>query len=380
MRIGLLAPPVEPVPPPTYGGTERVVATLADALVARGHDVVLFASGDSHTRARLEPIVERAIWLDERPLDPQPLWTVAMTRAYAHAADLDVMHNHADHFAFSLARCVATPTLTTAHGRLDRPELREVYREFHEMPVVSVSLAQRRPLPGVRWVANIYHGYADDLYTPRYDRGTYLAFCGRFSPEKGIMTAIEAAVRAGVPLKIAARLPRPDRTERDLVLEHRYFEEVVLPRIRREPLVEYLGELDESGKQSFYENALALLFPIDWPEPFGLVMIEALACGTPVLARPRGSVPEVIRDGVTGYHCETVDDFVAAIGRLDRLDRRACRAEFDARFTAEEMAARYERAYERVISEASVTPLFIAQAGDVPAADVRKNEEAAPAD
>jgi glycosyltransferase involved in cell wall biosynthesis len=348
MRIGLLAPPVEPVPPPTYGGTERVVATLADALVDRGHDVTLFASADSRTRARLVPTVERAIWHDDRFVDPLPFWTLTIARAYAHASDLDVMHNHCDHVAYPMARVSPIPTVTTLHGRLDLPELRDLYREFREQPLVSVSVAQRAPLLFANWVANIYHGYAADLYRPSFGRGSYLAFCGRISREKGVTTAIEAAVGSGVPLRIAARHPRADRVEHDLIDEHRYWEEVVLPRIRREPLVEYVGELDEAGKQELYAGALALLFPIDWPEPFGLVMIEALASGTPVIARPRGSVPEVIRDGVTGYHCETVQDMIRAIDRVDVIDRRACRAEFEARFTADAMAEQYERVYAEV--------------------------------
>jgi glycosyltransferase involved in cell wall biosynthesis len=335
--------------------------------------VTLFASGGSRTRARLVPVVERALWHDDRYSDPAPFWVLATTRAYAHASEIDVMHNHSDLFAYSVARLVPVPTVTTLHGRLDLPELREVYREFREQPVVSVSLAQRAPLPRAHWVGNVYHGYAEDLYRPVYEPGSYLAFCGRVSPEKGIMRAIDAAVRSGVPLKIAARRPRPDRMEDGLRAEHRYWEDVVLPRIRTEPLVEYVGELDEAGKQELYGGASALLFPIDWPEPFGLVMIEALACGTPVLARPRGSVPEVIRDGVTGYHCETVDEMVDAIGRLDRIDRRACRAEFEARFTANGMAEQYERIYEQVRAEASQPVEVGPPAKAIPPADL--NEE-----
>jgi glycosyltransferase involved in cell wall biosynthesis len=362
MRIGLLAPPVEPVPPPNYGGTERVVATLADALVDRGHEVTLFASADSRTRARLVPTVERAIWHDDRYVDPLPFWTLAVSRAYAHASELDVMHNHCDHLAYPVARLSPIPTVTTLHGRLDLPELEDLYREFREQPLVSVSLAQRSPLPDAHWVANIAHGYAEDLYQPSYAPGRYLAFCGRFAREKGVMTAIDAAVQSGLPLKIAARRPRADRMELDLRDESEYWEDIVLPRIRREPLVEYVGEVDEAGKQELYAGALALLFPIDWPEPFGLVMIEALACGTPVLARPRGSVPEVIRDGITGFHCETVSDFVRAIGLVDLIDRAACRAEFEARFTADTMAARYEQVYERATRETSESPLLWAPA------------------
>ena len=345
------------MPPPTYGGTERVVSTLADALVDRGHEVTLFASADSHTRARLVPTVERAIWHDARYVDPMPFWTLTVARAYAHADELDVMHNHCDHVAYPLARVSPIPTVTTLHGRLDLPELRELYREFREQPLVSVSIAQRAPLPFANWAANVYHGYPDDLYRPSFARGSYLAFCGRFSEEKGVMMAIDAAVQSGTPLKIAARQPRADRIEHDLIAEDRYWQEIVLPRIQKEPLVEYVGELDEAGKQELYSGAMALLFPIDWPEPFGLVMIEALACGTPVLARPRGSVPEVIRPGVAGFHCETTSDFVQAIGRLDLIDRRACRNEFETRFTADGMAARYEEVYGEVLGTSTAQDL-----------------------
>jgi glycosyltransferase involved in cell wall biosynthesis len=348
---------VESVPPLTYGGTERVVASLADALVDRGHDVTLFASGDSRTRARLEPIVERSIWHDDRFTDPLPFWTLAIDRAYRHAGELEVMHNHADYFAYARARVSPVPTVTTAHGRLDLPELREVYSEFREMPLVSISLAQRRPLPEANWVANIAHGYPLDLYRPSYERGTYLAFCGRFSKDKGIAPAVEVARRTGIPLKVAARRPRPDRVEDGLREEWEYWDSILRDLIAGEPLVEYLGELGEAEKQELYAGAAALLFPIDWPEPFGLVMIEALACGTPVLARPRGSVPEVIRDGVTGYICETIDEFVEAVGRIDRIDRRECRAEFERRFTADVMAAQYEGVFERLAAREPIVPL-----------------------
>ena len=358
MRIGLLAPPVESVPPETYGGTERVVASLADALVDRGHDVTLFASGDSRTRARLVPTVERAVWHDPRYTDPLPLWTLAVTRAYAHAAELDLMHNHTDHMALAAARLAAVPTVSTLHGRLDLPELREMYAEFPDHPLVAVSHAQRLPLPHARWVGTVYHGYAPDLYRPSLARGTYLAFCGRFSREKGIGWAVEIAKRSGIPLKVAARVPRRDRVEDFMREEWLYWDAVVRDLIAGEPLVEYVGELTESEKQVLYGGALALLFPIDWPEPFGLVMIEALACGTPVLARPRGSVPEIVRNGVTGFHCETVDDFVAALGRIDVIDRAACRADFEDRFTADVMAAQYERIFEGILTPIPATPLL----------------------
>lgn len=349
MRIGLLAPPVERVPPITYGGTERVVATLADALVERGHDVVLFASGDSLTRARLVPTVERAVWHDPRSADPLPYWSLAVAKAYAHADEVDLMHNHTDHMAFAAANLASVPTLSTLHGRVDLPEMAALVAEFPEHPLVSISQAQRRQLPQANWIATIYHGYPGDLYRPSYARGSYLAFCGRFAHEKGIERAVEVARRTGIPLKVAARHPRPDRSEDGLRDEWLYWEAVVRDLIKGEPLVEYVGELSEPEKQAFYSGAMALLFPIDWPEPFGLVMIEALACGTPVLGRPRGSVPEIVRDGVNGFHCETVEDFVAAVDRIGTLEREACRADFEERFTADVMASQYEAVYERLL-------------------------------
>lgn len=347
---------MERVPPITYGGTERVIATLADALVDRGHEVVLFASGDSVTRARLVPTVERAIWHDPRFDDPLPLWSLAVGRAYQHADGLDLMHNHADHTAFAAAQLAPIPTLSTLHGRLDLPELAALVAEFPEHPLVSVSHAQRRQLPHANWLGTIYHGYPRDLYVPSYARGRYLAFCGRFSHEKGIERAIEVARRTGIPLKVAARYPRPDRTEDGLHDEWLYWQAVVRDLIKGEPLVEYVGELSEPEKETFYGGAMALLFPIDWPEPFGLVMIEALACGTPVLGRPRGSVPEIVRDGVNGFHCETVEDFVTAVDRIGTLEREACRADFEERFTADAMAAQYEAIYERVASRETEVP------------------------
>lgn len=361
MRIGLLSPPVERVPPLTYGGTERVVATLADSLVDRGHDVTLFASGDSVTRARLVPTVERAVWHDDRYVDPLPLWTLAIDRAYAHAADLDVLHDHADLLALAAARLAPVLTVTTVHRRLDRPEVLELMRAFPDHPFVSVSDAQRRPIPGARWVGTVHHGYPVGLYRPSLVPGSYLAFCGRFSRDKGIEWAVEVARRSEVPLKIAARHPRPDLTENDLREEWAYWGSTVRDLIAHEPLVEYVGELTEPEKQQLYAGAMALLFPIDWPEPFGLVMIEALACGTPVLARPRGSVPEVVRDGVTGFHCETVDEFVDAVARLGKIDRAACRAEFEQRFAADVMAARYEEIFRTLIGgrDGATLPLSV---------------------
>lgn len=347
MRIGLLAPPLESVPPETYGGTERVVGTLADELVARGHDVTLFASGDSHTRARLVPTVERAIWHDERYQDQLPFWSVAAGRAYARAHELDVMHNHMDFFAFPAARLAAVPTVTTLHGRLDLPELRPLYAEFREQALVSVSRAQRTPLPDANWIATVYHGYPLDLYAPSYETGRYLAFCGRISPDKGLDRAIDVAIAAEVPLIIAARPPLSDEQSPEARRDWEHYEAEIRPRLDH-PLIEYVGELSEPDKQHLYESAIALLFPISWPEPFGLVIIESLACGTPVLATPRGAVAEIVQHGRTGFHCETQEDFLAALKRVGRIDRAECRREFERRFSAVVMAAAYEEVYERM--------------------------------
>jgi glycosyltransferase involved in cell wall biosynthesis len=350
VRIGLLAPPVESVPPTRYGGTERVVTWLAEALQARGHEVVVFASGDSTVDAPLVPTVERALWRDDRyATDLLPFWTLVVGRAYARAAGLDLMHNHLDYFAFSTARFAPLPTVTTLHGRLDLPELAPLYAEYSDLELVSISDAQRAPLPQARWVATVYHGMPRDLLLPSYRRGSYLAFCGRIAPEKGLDRAIEIAIAAGIPLKIAARLPLADRLGGEA--DRGYYESCVRPFLDH-PLIEYVGELGDREKETFLQNALALLFPIAWPEPFGLVQIEALACGTPILARPLGSVREIVEPGVTGYLCDTTAEFVRALEDVGRLDRRQCRASFERRFTSAVMAARYERVYERVVGAA----------------------------
>jgi glycosyltransferase involved in cell wall biosynthesis len=359
MRVGLLAPPFERIPPSRYGGTERVIATLADTLVARGHDVALFASADSSTAARLVPVVEQPVWADSRYSDPMLFLPLAVGRAYAAAPDLDIMHSHVEEWAYPTARLSQVPTVTTLHWRLDRPELQAVYREFREQALVSVSDAQRAPLPGAAWIATVHHGLPTSLYRPGTTPGSFLLFCGRFSPEKGLADAIEVALATGLPLRVAGRHPARGSSHPAVRAEREYYEAVLAPRLGH-PLIEYIGEVGEREKQELYAGALALLFPIHWPEPFGLVMIEALACGTPVLARPRGAVPEVITDGVTGFHCETVDDFVRAVGRLGDIERGACRTEFERRFSAERMAAQYEAVYARVVERA--------RGGDGPAA------------
>ncbi|HEX9436220.1 MAG TPA: glycosyltransferase family 4 protein [Candidatus Limnocylindria bacterium] len=350
MRVGLLAPLLERIPPGNYGGTERVMAWLADELVALGLDVDLFASGDCDTRARLVSLVPRALWHDEGIRDYTAVRVAALARAYAIAA-VDVMHDHAELLAYPLARAAAFPTVSTLHSRTDTRECAFVYDEFREHPLVAISHAQRRPLPKANWVATVHHGMPADLYRPSYARGSYLAFVGRIAPEKGVHLAIEVARRTGLPLKIAGRPPLEEWKYLEARTDHEYYETMVRPYLGTDG-IEYVGELDDAGKQDLYEGALALLFPIDWPEPFGLVLIEAMACGTPILARPRGSVPEIVTDGVNGFHCEDVGEMTLALDRIDRIDREACRREFDARFTARRMALDYLAVYERMTARA----------------------------
>ncbi|MGH6899643.1 MAG: glycosyltransferase family 4 protein [Geminicoccaceae bacterium] len=336
MRIAQIAPLIESVPPRLYGGTERIVAYLTEALVRQGHEVTLFASGDSLTAAELVPCSERALRLDSTIRDPLPYYMVMLDRVRRRAAEFDVLHFHIDYLHFPLFRDLAGRTLTTQHGRLDLPDLRVAYRAFSEFPLVSISNDQRRPCPDWHWLRTVHHGVPADPYPfSPLAPGGYLAFLGRICPEKRPDQAIEIARRAGVPLKIAAKVDRVDQT---------YFDELIRPLLR-EPLIEYVGEIGERDKAAFLGGARALLFPIDWPEPFGLVMIEAIACGTPVIAYRRGSVPEVIEDGWTGFIVDDVASAIAAVAKLDRLDRGAVRARFEQRFTAERMASDYVSAY-----------------------------------
>jgi glycosyltransferase involved in cell wall biosynthesis len=322
-----------------------VLASLADALVERGHDVTLFAAKGSSTRARLVPTVDDPIWHRETKPDERAVSVLTIGRAFSHADDLDVMHNHMGYLALGAARQASLPTVTTVHWTLDSRDERSGYARFPEQPLVSISQAQRIPMPHANWIATVHHGYPADRFEGNYNEGRYLAFCGRFTPEKGLDVAIESALRAEMPLRIAGRLPPSDATSPTMRRERDYFRATLAPYLDH-PLIEYVGELTDSEKQSFFGEAAALLFPIRWPEPFGLVLIEALACGTPILARPRGSVSEIVTHGETGFHCESTDDFVDAIRKLPRIDRRACRADFEERFLADRMAARYERSYE----------------------------------
>jgi len=339
MRIAQVAPLIESVPPHGYGGTERVVSYLTDELVRQGHAVTLFASGDSQTTAELIACAPRALRLDETVIDPIAHEVLEIERVAALRDRFDVIHWHLDYFHFPLSRRVRVPSVTTLHGRLDIPDLQPLYREFDDMPLVSISNDQRAPLPNANWVATIHHGMPVDEMTPRYEPGEYLVFLGRISPEKRADRAIEVAHKAGMPLKMAAKVDADDRP---------YFELVIKPMLEADH-VDFMGEIGPDEKEELLGHARALLFPIEWSEPFGLVMIEAMACGTPVIAYRSGSVPEVITEGVSGFIVENIEESVAAVARLDELDRHAVRRSFEERFSVARMARDYLGVYERLI-------------------------------
>jgi glycosyltransferase involved in cell wall biosynthesis len=341
MRIAQVAPLAESVPPKLYGGTERVVAWLIDELVELGHDVTLFASGDSRTRARLIPACPRALRLGRPRCDPIVAQTALLEAIALQAAEFDVIHAHIDWLHLPLLTRLGVPFLTTLHGRLDSPGLPELVRRFPQAPFVSISGNQRLPLREATWLATVYHGLPVHSLRPSFEPGTYLAFLGRLSADKGPEAAIRIAQAAGMPLHIAAKLPGTER---------RYFKEKVEPHVD-DDRVRLTGEVNDARKGEFLAGATAVLFPIDWPEPFGLVMIEGMACGTPVIAFRSGSVPEVVEDGVTGFIVNGEDEAVQAIRRLGELDRRKVRANFEHRFTAERMARDYVACYESLRAE-----------------------------
>ncbi|MGH6914903.1 MAG: glycosyltransferase family 4 protein, partial [Geminicoccales bacterium] len=337
MRIAQVAPLMESVPPRLYGGTERIVSYLTEELVRQGHQVTLFASGDSVTQAELVPCTKGALRLDPKVKDPLLHHVIEIDQVRRRAHEFDVLHFHMDYLHFPLFRAAGRDTVTTMHGRLDLPDFMPLFAAFPEMPLVSISDHQRRPLPHLRWLRTIHHGLPEDLYPfAAASKGEYLAFLGRICPEKRPDRAIEIARRAGMPLRIAAKVDRVDET---------YFAEVVQPLLR-DPLIEFIGEIGEAEKAAFLSGARAVLFPIDWPEPFGLVMIEAMACGTPVIAYRCGSVPEVVEDGVTGYIVDSIEGAVAAVDRLGALDRALIRRRFEDRFSAERMARDYLAVYQ----------------------------------
>ena len=339
MRIAQVAPLSESVPPKQYGGTERIVSYLTEELVHQGHDVTLFASGDSVTRARLVAPCRRSLRRSDGCIDRMAHHVLMLEQVSQRAHEFDVVHYHIDYLHFPLSRRALIPHVTTLHGRLDIPDLVPLYEQFRDMPVLSISNAQRKPLPWVNWQATIYHGLPEDLFRFRPKPGSYLAFLGRISPEKRVDRAIEIAKRAGIPLKVAAKV---DPVDKD------YFERAVEPLLRS-AVVEYVGEISDEEKDQFLGNAYALLFPIDWPEPFGLVMIEAMACGTPVIAYDGGAVSEVIEEGRTGFIVKEVEGATEAVRRVPELSRVRCREVFEKRFTAARMASNYLQVYERVI-------------------------------
>jgi len=339
MKIAQVSPLYESVPPRYYGGTERVVSYLTEELVRQGHDVTLFASGDSVTSARLMACSEQALRLDKDCIDPLSHHLVMLNRVFEQAADFDIIHFHTDYLHFPFSRKLEAPHITTLHGRLDMPDLPSVYTEFGHVPVVSISNSQRTPLPFANWQATVHHGLPENYYTLEERRGDYLAFLGRISPEKRVDRAVEIARRLGMKLKIAAKIDKADRE---------YFE-VSIKHLLDDPIVEYLGEIGEAEKNEFLGKAYALLFPVDWPEPFGLVMIEAMACGTPVVAFRNGSVEEVIDEGVTGFIVDSLEEAVQATERAERLDRWQCRQVFEERFSATRMARDYVSIYQNLL-------------------------------
>jgi glycosyltransferase involved in cell wall biosynthesis len=356
MHIAQIAPLTEAVPPKLYGGTERVVSWLTEELIALGHEVTLFASGDSQTSAKLEAMWPRALRLDGAVRDPNALHMMMLERVYQRASDFDVLHFHLDYYPFSLFSRQATPFVTTLHGRLDLPEHQPVFDTFNTVPVVSISNSQRRPLPQAHWVRTVHHGLPERLLMPKSVKPSYFAFLGRIAPEKGIDRAIRIAQHCGMPLKVAAKVDRADQD---------YYDEQIRPMIKANSNVEYIGEIADKDKSEFLSGATVLLVPIDWPEPFGLVMIEAMACGTPVIAFNRGSVPEVIDDGLTGFIVEDINGAIGAVDRLDHLSRAKIRGHFEKHFTARRMAQDYLSVYRSLAD--SLAPHLRLVTDDAPA-------------
>ncbi len=343
MHIAQICPLAESIPPRLYGGTERVISWLVDGLIDLGHDVTVFASGDSKTRGNLHPVWPKALRLGRQRVDPNVANTLLLETISKRAKDFDLIHSHIDWVHLPLLARSRVPFLTTLHGRLDLPGLPEIIRQFPQASFVSISDHQRLPLPHAKWSGTIRHGLPASLFRPSYEEGTYLAFLGRLTPDKGPEDAIRIARAAGKPLRIAAKIPRGETA---------YFKKHLEPLIDGEN-VKLVGEVDETKKQSLLAGAAALLFPIDWPEPFGLVMIEAMACGTPVIAYRSGSVPEVIDDGVTGFIVDSEEQAVDATKELARLDRRLVRARFEQRFSASRMAKEYESQYRKLIASST---------------------------
>lgn len=345
MRIAQVAPLFESVPPAFYGGSERVVSWLTEELVRLGHEVTLFASGDSKTAARLVPACEKALWRDKACRETLPHQVRMLELVFRDVTQFDIIHFHCDYIHFPLVRRYRHPTLTTLHGYVHTHDLRDLLEEYRDVPLASISDNQRASTPEANWQGTIHHGLPRDLHTFSPDGGEYLAFLGRVSPEKGLERAIEIARRTGISLKIAAKIYAEDRS---------YFEHDIQPLLEKSAaFVEFVGEVGGAAKDEFLGKAKALLFPVDWPEPFGLVMIEAMACGTPVIGWRNGSVPEVIRDGVNGFVVSSVDEAVECVGKLSSLERSACREIFETRFLVERMTTDYLKMYEKVIQASS---------------------------
>lgn len=343
MRIAQVAPLNERVPPPLYGGTERVVSYLTESLVDLGHDVTLFASGDSETRARLVAACPRALWRDPNVRETLPHHVRLMELVFKDVSRFDVIHFHADYLHFPLVRRHRCPSMTTLHGMVHPHDLRALFEEYHDVPLVSISNNQRSPLPDANWQATVYHGVPRDAFTFRDEPGTYLVYLGRMSPEKRVDRAIEIARRSGMPLKIAAKIYPEER---------QYFDATLAPLLESAgPLVEFIGEIGNRERDDLLGYAAAMVFPIEWPEPFGLAMIEAFASGTPVIAWRRGSVPEVVEDGLTGFVVDSIEEAVQAVSGLGRLSRARCRRAFEQRFDAERMAADYVEVYRRLVPD-----------------------------
>jgi glycosyltransferase involved in cell wall biosynthesis len=346
MKIAQMAPLTESVPPKLYGGTERIVSYLTEELVRQGHEVTLFASGDSVTAARLSTVIERALRLNTRCHDHVAWHFLMLEDIFRHSEQFDVIHFHMDYLHLALADRLKGAYVTTLHGRLDIPELAAIYRLFPQAPLTSISNSQRRPMRWANWIGTVYHGLPLDMLKAHAGPGTYLSFLGRISPEKRVDRAVQIALRLGIPLKIAAKVDRVDRE---------YFEAEIKP-LFSSSLIEYLGEITENEKTEFLANSIGLLFPIDWPEPFGLAMIEAMACGTPVVAFNRGSVKEIVDPGVTGFIVENVSEAVCAVRDLDKIDRMGCRRQFERRFSSCRMARQYVALYSQLLSREWVAP------------------------
>ena len=344
MRIAQVAPLEESVPPRLYGGTERIVSYLTEELVRLGHEVTLFASGDSVTKARLVAPCPRSLRLDGNCQEPLAHHILLLDYVYRYLREFDIIHFHLDYIHLPLFRRSSAMFLTTLHGRLDKRDIYQLYKELGGSPFVSISNGQREPLPWLNWVGTVYHGLPEELYTPRFERGDYLAFLGRISPHKRPDRAIRIAEMAGMPLKMAAKIDDKD-----------YHEAVVRPLLNSR-YVEFVGEVNEKEKNELLGSAYALLFPIDWPEPFGLVMIEALACATPVIAWPGGSVPEVIQDGVNGFIVNNLRAATVAVENIKTVSRMRCRRTFEERFSAKRMTQDYVKIYQQLLAEREYLP------------------------